>query len=363
MVTPHYPPKLGGVEVHVREVSERLGQMGNAVTVVTTTPDARAAEGSAVEVLGVPARLRRGDLLYAPRIAAVMRSRPWDVVHVQSYHTLVPPLAMRAARRAGIPYVLTFHGGGHSSRVRRLIRGPQLLAIGRGLRGAARLVALAEFEIEHYGRLLRIPPERFELIPNGADLPAVPDATSVAGDVLEIASIGRLERYKGHQRALEAFAELLPARPDARLWIAGSGPYKRALERLATRLGVSQRVEISSVAPGERARFAERLSRVGLVLLLSDFETHPVALLEAASLGRPSVVSDTSGLRELALKGYARTVPARASPRYVAAVLAEELERPSSPRPSLETFTWDSCARALGALYEEAVREARPSAS
>jgi len=49
-----------------------------------------------------------------------------DLVHVQSYHTLVAPLAMLRALLLRVPYVVTFHGGGHSlghrNRARRLQR-------------------------------------------------------------------------------------------------------------------------------------------------------------------------------------------------------------------------------------------------
>ena len=91
---------------------------------------------------------------------------------MQSYHTLVAPLAMAAAAHARIPYVVTFHGGGHSSPLRNSIRGTQLRLLRPLLARAQTLVSLADFEIEHYGALLGLPRGRFVTIPNGADLPA-----------------------------------------------------------------------------------------------------------------------------------------------------------------------------------------------
>ena len=96
-----------------------------------------------------------------------MARRPWDVVHVQCYHTLVAPLAMLRALTLGIPYVVTFHGGGHSSELRNRSRGAQRLLLRPLLRRARRLVAVARFEIEQYGeelgaaaRAVRPDPER-----------------------------------------------------------------------------------------------------------------------------------------------------------------------------------------------------------
>ena len=51
----------------------------------------------------------------------------WDLVHVQGYHTFVAPIAMAAAKWARLPFVVTFHSGGHSSRLRNALRFPQHL--------------------------------------------------------------------------------------------------------------------------------------------------------------------------------------------------------------------------------------------
>ena len=51
-------------------------------------------------------------------------------------------------------------------------------------------------------------------------------------------SSGRLERYKGHHRAIEALPLLRSTHPDAHLVILGGGPYEAELRALAERLGV-----------------------------------------------------------------------------------------------------------------------------
>jgi len=53
---------------------------------------------------------------------------------------------------------------------------------------------------------------------------------------------------------------------------------------------------------------AEMLSQAMLVALLSEYEAHPVAVMEALALRRPVLVADTSGMRELAEQGFARSV-------------------------------------------------------
>jgi glycosyltransferase involved in cell wall biosynthesis len=323
------------------------------VTVLTTDPSGElpAVERTdEVEVRRLSAHPRRSDYYLTPGLGRAIAGGEWDVVHVHSYHTFVAPAAMLAARRARLPYVLTFHAGGHSSPLRRSVRPAQRRALGPLLGGARRLVALTVTEAERWQRQLRLPASRFTVIPNGCDLPLTGLRPASRREPL-IASIGRLERYKGHQRVIGALPYVLEAQPAARLWIAGSGPYEGALRRLAARLGVAERVDIHSVPAGERERMARELGRVAVAALLSDFETQPLAILEAAALGCPSVVADAPGLRELAAAGIAHAVPARASAREIADALLEQMRRPRAAAVSLPT--WEDCARNTLALYEE----------
>ena len=202
---------------------------------------------------------------------------------------------MATALRCKLPYVVTFHGGGHSSPIRSRIRPAQIVALRYLLRRSEYLIATARFENSSTMAVcLAWGAEHFAYLPNGSELPVLARAGEV--DPHLIVSLGRLERYKGHHRAIEALPYVLADDPDARLWIAGSGPYERELRELAHRLGVADRVEIREVLRVERARYAEELARARLAVLLSDFETHPLAAIEAAALGVPLVVTEGSGL-------------------------------------------------------------------
>jgi glycosyltransferase involved in cell wall biosynthesis len=360
LATPLYLPNIGGVERYVDVLARRLAGRGLAVTVLTTDPTRalpprEKLEG--LEVVRVPAWPTRRDYLFAPGLASVVESEAWDLVHVQSYHTLVAPLVMRAARRAGLPYLVTFHGGGHSSSIRRRARGAQLRLLRPLLASAARLIALARFEIELYGPRLRVPRERFELIPTGADAPTFAPTSAIEPEPSLIASVGRLERYKGHHRLIEALPAVLAARPDARVWIAGAGPEEARLRRLARDLGVAARVEIRAVAADRPQELARDLARAALVVLLSDFETLPLTVLEALALRRPVLARRNSGLAELADLGLVHTVRDTSGPREIAAAIVEQLRRPSSP-PTLELPTWEACAERHHDVYADVLREA-----
>lgn len=366
MVTPRSPLAQGGVERHVMEVSGRLAAAGAEVEVICTDPRVRGVQTQTrdgVEIRTVRAWPARRDYHLAPRIWREMARGGWDVIHVQSYHTLVAPLAMLRALSLGVPYVVTFHGGGHSSELRNRARGLQMWALRPLLARAARLVAVARFEIEEYGARLGLPAERFALIPNGTDLSFSEAGLAPEPRTPTLASIGRLERYKGHHRVLAAFPRVLEREPDARLLIVGQGPYETELRRQAAALGVSERVEFTSVPAGDPAAMAALLGGVSLVVLLSEFETHPLVALEAVAARRRLLVADRGGLGELAADGFARSIALDSPAETTAAAILDELERPQ-PQDSPRLTSWDECATALLDLYGSVIRvDIRPGSS
>lgn len=380
MVTPRYPPFVGGTETHTAEVARRLSAagepLGATVTVLTTDPDAALpplerdgehgpwvrrfrAWPSTSRWAGGPA----SDLHYAPGLGrAIVEGRAgWDLLHLQGYHTLVAPIALMAARRAGLPYIVSFHSGGHSSRGRTLLRGGQRELLRPLIAGARRLVAVSTFEAAYFRRRLRLPPERFVVIPNGVELGhgASDDLAPRGGDDGDgplLVSVGRLERYKGHQRVIAALPAVQRARPDARLRIVGAGPYEDELRRLAARLGVAGRVEIAGLPGADRAGMARLLARAALVLQLSEWESQGIAIGEAVALGRPALVAATTALSELAERGLAHAIPLNSTPAQTAAAILAAIDAPPPPAASLPT--WDGCAAALAALYRAEVAAA-----
>jgi len=354
-VSARFLPQVGGVERHIFEVATRFGRAGIDAEVLTT--DATGSLPATESVAGIPVQRVRAwprdrDLHFAPGLYRPIRDGRWSVVHIQGIHTLVAPLGMDAASRAGIPYVVTFHSGGHSSALRSRLRPVQWLALRPLLKRAARLIAVSRFERDHFARQLGLSRERFSVIPNGAEISADPaplETRQVDPDL--VVSVGRVERYKGHHRLVEALPCLIELRPDARLRIVGDGPDRRNLERRASELGVADRVEIGPIDTGDRSAMLSILSRAGVVALLSEYEAHGIAVMEALSLGRPVVVATTTGLTELAERGWARGIPLQSDPWTIARALIAELDGPPRQLPDLPS--WDDTAAELAAVYRQ----------
>jgi glycosyltransferase involved in cell wall biosynthesis len=352
---------MGGIETHVYEVGRRLAQHVASMTVLATDRTGKLAPTSQVEGMTlqrVPAYPANRDYYYAPDLGKAIRAGAWDIIHVQGFHTLVPPLAMWAAKRAGIPYVLTFHSGGHSSSVRNLARPLQAKLMRPLLASAAHLIGVSHFEADQFRAWLNLPADRFTVVPNGANLPPVPDDFVPTGEDI-ILSVGRLEKYKGHHRIIEALPHVLTQRPSARLKILGVGEYQADLQRLADSLGLGDKVEITHVPPTERTGMARELLNASLVTLFSEYEAHPVAVMEAAALNRSILVADTSGLGEMARNGLAVAIPLDSTPHAIADAILRQLAAPHTPNPTALP-TWDTCAAQLLGVYQHVLEAKTP---
>jgi len=362
MVTPRFFPFMGGIETHVYEVGRRLARDGVEVTILTTRPRFHAEELPREEtiedmrVLRVHSWPAERDYHIAPEMYALIQQGKWDLIHCQGCHTFVPPLAMLAARHARIPYVVTFHTGGNSSRLRTAIRDTQWTVQRSLLQSAAKLIGVSHFEANYFRTLLRLSRKRFTVIPNGGTtLPGVRVFTTQTAPL--IISPGRLERYKGHHRLITALPMIREQRPDTRLLLLGVGPYENELRTLAQHIGMAEHIDIRFVPASDRVAMAQTLSQASVVALLSEYEAHPVAVMEALALQRPVLVADTSGMSELAQQGLVRAIALDSSSSEIAHAVLQQIEEPLVPPADFALPTWDECAKQVRAVYSQCLKE------
>jgi glycosyltransferase involved in cell wall biosynthesis len=354
MATPLFVPHRGGVETHTAEVSRRLAAAGVEVSVLTTDPSGTLPRHEQVDGVGVErvaAWPTQGDLYWSPAIARAVAGADVDLLHCQGYHTFVPPLAMLTARRRRLPYVLTFHSGGHSSSLRRAIRPVQVRLLRPLLRGARRLIAVSDFEADLFRHSLDLSARQVVVIPSGVDRPVPDPAEPVARDPNLVISIGRLERYKGHDRVIRAFARVHAAEPRARLRVLGSGPDEGRLRGLASDSPAAEAIAFGSVP---REAVPGVLQEAAVVALLSEYESQGIGAHEAIAMGCRLVLSDSTALAELGRFSQVRLVPATSGPEAVGSVLLEQLRGGAVEGAATAGLpSWDECAERLARLYRE----------
>ena len=296
------------------------------------------------------------DLYLARGVHRFIAEGQWDIVHCQGYHTFVAPSAMTATLRHHLPLVVTFHSGGHSSRVRRLLRPLQQLALRPLFARADRLIGVSQFETEFFRRRLHLPRERFETITNGVSTQFLEVGQDLLGEQTVICSVGRLERYKGHHRVIAALPEVRKHIPDVVLNIVGDGPYKRQLGRLAERLGVADIVRFTVVAPDARREMADLFRSARLITLLSNYESQGVVGLEALAVGRSLLVAEGTALAELGQYGDVSVIPPHVDAEALGWLIARKIQQDLVPGRAVVPI-WEETVDRLTGVYRDVLRE------
>ncbi|MBL27590.1 MAG: glycosyl transferase family 1 [Rhodospirillaceae bacterium] len=205
---------------------------------------------------------------------------------------------------------------------------------------------------------LGIPASKVTVLRNGVDLAGFrpldrQEARAALGfDRPTLVSVGGLITRKGHDITIRA----LKALPDFALVIAGDGPERGALEALAKREGVGDRVRFMGRVP--HGELAPLYSAADASVLASSREGWANVLLESMACGTPVIASNVWGTPEVVATPAAGVLMADRTPAALAdAVRALFAALPSreATRAYAEGFSWDDTTRGQIDLFRSVI--------
>lgn len=276
--------------------AEQLRRRGHEVTVAA----AWRGEGEApTHLQGTPVRLFPAQQLLPLGFSGLRgrglqawlfrNVRKYDVLHVHAGRDLVTLGAMAVARRAGVPYVTQTHGM-ISFDLRASARVLDRAATRALLRGAACRLVLTDVEEAELSRV--VPGASVRRILNGVP-PAQPRPRPAGAP--EVLFCARLHPRKRPVHFIAMAALLRPLAPLATYALVGpdEGELGDVQRDIAAR-GLSDVVNYEGALPYKEV--SGRMRRATVYVLPSVDEPFPMSLLEALSLGIPSVITDTCGI-------------------------------------------------------------------
>lgn len=209
---------------------------------------------------------------------------------------------MDAAKRAGVPLIVHFHG--YDASVTSVLEEhretyPQMFGVASAIIAVSRAMQRKLIE-------LGAPPEKVHYNPYGVDCDRFRDADPGAAPPLFIA-VGRFTEKKAPQITISAFAKVLNAHPDARLRMIGDGPLLEQCKVLAGNLGISNAIEFLGAqehsAIEREMQNARCFVQHSVVAPSGDCEGTPVSILEAGATGLPVVSTRHAGIPDVVIEG------------------------------------------------------------
>jgi glycosyltransferase involved in cell wall biosynthesis len=331
-----------------------------------TNEGAASGARSGIEVQLRKPSFRLGNTPVHPGFAAelrqaIRRRRP-DVVWA---HTPVPfpaEMAYRAARREGIPFVVTYHAGrlrGSSPPLSALAALDRSTFERTMLRGADGLIAVTPYVRDnalarHRDRVTLVPPgvDHSTYTPRGA-------GRSPAG-ILFVGPLDRSYRWKGLDILWQAFQILRLARPDATLTLVGRGDRTEEFRRIAAR---DPAVVVKARLPDDLLVEEYRKAAVLALPSTTDAESFGMVLAEANACGTPVVASRVGGIPCFVRDGDNGWLVRPGDARDLAARLLHVIDHPGEARILGEQgrrrvvveHDWDDLARRTATALADAV--------
>lgn len=275
------------------------------------------------------------EMLRPRAIALALKAFSADVVHGHSGTFFK---AVRAARMAGLPVLLTDHGRPY----------PDPIAArffdGLAARAASRVVAVSTPLKFYLSERLLVPSGRIETIRNGVRPTPEPTAhiitetrrTLQADRRHLVGSVGRLDPVKAYDVLIRALRILLDRSQGDRtphLVLVGDGPDRHRLEEIIESLGMRPHVTLT----GWVADVGPLLCALDVFVLSSDSEGTSVSLLEAMRARKAIVATAVGGTPEVLGEQLASQLVPPQDPSAMAAALERILQSPST-RAAVESL-------------------------
>lgn len=298
------------------------------------------------------------DLARLARLRRLFRSEQIELVH--AVHLLASGYAWLAAWPGRQPLVLPTVRGAEAGpgTLRRLVYRRMFRACPRALVNSSRGARFME-------EVLGVPPGRIAIVPNGVDFAALEEAShpdalrrelGIPPGAPLVSYVGKDSRVKNVPRAVEVIRRARVLRSDLHAVFVGGGLDERARDRLAPDLPPAQLRFL-----GPRLDVPSILAAADALLLTSDSEGCPNAVIEALALGTPVVSSDVGDVAAIGgTSGGVSVVPPHDVDAFVAALARLLADLPSAraavrrERPRLEaTFGLSAMVDGTVAIWRD----------
>jgi glycosyltransferase involved in cell wall biosynthesis len=316
-----------------------------------------------------------------PQLATISGDeiQKFDIIHLHGYTSFQSVVMHHYAKKYGVPYVLQAHGAIPRTGAWRRLKWLFDVFFGyRLLRDASKVIALSEIEAKEYAQA-GVSRAKIAIIPNGIDLEEYRNLPpkgifkkrfNIGKDKKIILFLGRINRFKGIDCLIDAFAYMTKSAKNDNVVLVIAGPddgYLNETKVLVDRHEIGWRVFFSGPLFGMRK--IEAYVDASIVASLDSLKEVVFLLvpLEAAASGTPVIVATSNYIATLIKEGnFGLAVECGNVPGLVTAL--EEILNDENLQKQMglngrkfvyEHFGWSNSVDKIVRVYEDAVKRSQ----
>ncbi|EIJ78868.1 glycosyl transferase domain-containing protein [Bacillus methanolicus PB1] len=315
MQTWEFPPNIvGGLSRHVHGLSESLAKLGYEIHVLTAqTADLPSFEKRNGVFIHRVAPLNEKDhdfLAWVAGLNLAMANRARELAAVHDFHVihahdwLVGSAAVSLKTFLNIPLITTMHATEHGRNngiytdMQHFIHKKEELL----LQASDQIIVCSEHMKDELKNVFNTSEEMIAIIPNGVfkqeeqlNLHGLLDELPVFPERKMVFSIGRMVREKGFDTIIETAIKMKARSDELYFVIAGKGPLLEEYRQKVRDNGMENFVYFIGFIQDEQRDAL--LTQCEAAVFPSLYEPFGIVALEAMSFGKPTIVSETGGLR------------------------------------------------------------------
>lgn len=308
-------PELGGAQLTTLNILSNLPKDKYDISFITSPRGLLSREFADLE--GVNSHFSLflvrhinpiADIIAFIHIFLIYRSQKYNIIHTHSSKAGI--LGRFAARFAKIPYIVhTVHGWSFNDCQPVIVKSFFIFLERITAKFTTKIICVSESDLEIGLRYKIAPREKFVFIKYGIPLTefrrhalnrlekrkelGIDNADPVVG------MISCLKPQKSPLDFVKACVKIYEKNPNTNFLLVGDGILRRNCKKILAPTPLNGRF----IFAGWRRDVSEILDILDLVVLTSKWEGMPIAIIEALCKGKPVVVTDTGGTRELVRNG------------------------------------------------------------
>jgi glycosyltransferase involved in cell wall biosynthesis len=334
-VAPYFKPHIGGVESHVIDISKELLNRGHEVSVFTSKYDPKLPAIENIDGLHIK-RIKPLIYMFSTPVISKLRNElleaDCDIVHAHIPPPFVEFFSARARNKTKIPLVLTYHCDLELPNfLNRFVSSFYRRTFGYySLIYTDKIIVTTNTYAATSRAVWRFPPI---VIPNAVDTKTynpnvdgsrIRERHNLDGKKM-ILYVGRIKFHKGIEYFVSAskFFD-----KDTKFLIVGTGDFEDIIREYIKNQGVEDRVEMVGKVPAEELPQYYAACDIFILPSLTRLEAFGIVGLEAMASGKPVIISDIPGVREVIEDGKEGLLTPPMGIREMASKIKKLLDNP-----------------------------------